>query len=120
MLGGFVRGVHSADVDDLPIARPSIQPLRIALLAEGERRIDEDFDEAVRADAGPARLARIPERTDDSADGDAAADDDLARELADSPHVGATIGIRISEVRRQALSDVVTVEHLDAERHLLE
>src|SRR5215813_252707 len=83
--------VDTSPAGDLATARAGIHPLRIAPLALLEGGVDEDLDEALRANCLANFVARRQVRTDRGAHRDPAMSDDLAGDEADAANVGVAI-----------------------------
>ena len=62
VLGDFVVRIDAGEIPDLAGAGLPIEPLGIALLADLERRVDEDLDEFLLVHEFPCHPALRPER----------------------------------------------------------
>ena len=96
-----------------PRAGLLVEALRVALLGDVERRVDEDLDELARRRAarGPSRRsARNGEMNDDQHD--QAGVDHQLRHLGDAADVLDAVGVGEAEVLVEAVADVVAVEQV--------
>src|SRR5262245_6733978 len=65
MLRNLVVGIDAREVLDQSLARLAVEALGIALLAHGERRVDEDLDEVAVAEELAREPTLRPERGDE-------------------------------------------------------
>ncbi len=117
ILGRFVGGVDPCEVLDLAGPRFLVELLRVPLLANFQRRIDEDLDEIVAAlqcDLAGAAAVRAVGR-DESGNNHRAAVGHEVGHFGDAPDVFHAILGGEAEVRVQAVPDIVAVKdvHMD-------
>src|SRR5262245_59291503 len=108
----LVRIADPGELLDQPCTRLGIESLAVALLADFERRGDENFDE--RAGLFD-HLAHAPTRRgvgrDWRADGDSAVARDFRGHVADAQDVDVAMLARESELAGKMLANEVAVEH---------
>src|SRR5262245_15312491 len=114
----LVRVADAGELLDLAGARLLVEALHVALLADGERRVDEHFDETrgVLADL----VADLAVRADRRADRDAAVLGERVRDPADAADVRVAVRLPEAEALRQVRAHDVAVEDLVVEVALLE
>src|SRR5439155_6278812 len=101
------------EILDLAAARLRVHPFLVAGLADVERRVDEDLDEAVCADHLAHPVARGAVGAHRGADDGAAVADDLRGHEADAEDVRVAILLREAEAFREMRADHVAVEQRD-------
>src|SRR5207249_6494411 len=99
--------------DALPISGLRVHPFLVAGLADVQRRVDEDLDEAIGADHLAHPVARGAVGTHRRADDGAAVADDLRGHEADTEDVRVAILLREAEALREMRADDVAVEQRD-------
>ncbi len=108
----FVRIRYAGELGDLTRARPLVQTLHVALLADLDRRVDVDLDEPV--DGRPDLVAHRAVRRDRRRHRHDPVAGQQRRDPPDAADVRVPIGLREPESRRQVLAHLVAVEQLDA------
>src|SRR3954454_19852425 len=110
--GRLVGVVDAGHARDLAGASAGVQALRVALLAELQRRVDEDLEE-VDADLlvdGPRGVAVRRIRADQRDDGDGAGVGEVAGHVRGPPDVLGAVLLGEAEVAVDAVAQVVAVE----------
>src|SRR4051812_16319463 len=110
----LVRVVDAREVLYLPLARLPVHALHVARLAHVERRVDEDFDEAVAADQRAALVARRAVRADGRAKNGAAVPRDLRRDEAYAAYVRVAVFLAEAQPLREVRAYHVAVKHRDS------
>ena len=112
-LGRLVGRVDAGEVGELAAAGLGVEALRVALLGDLERRVDEDLDElavARRSSRASRRSARNGEMNDTSTMRPASTIS--AGDLGDAADVLDAVGVGEAEVAVEAVADVVAVEQV--------
>ena len=116
----LVGRVDAGEMLDLARPRLLVEALRVALLDDVERRVDEDLEELAGAD----QLARHPplraERRDEGDEHDQPGVDEELRRLGDAADVLDAVGVGEAEVAVEAVADVVAVEQVGVAAHQVE
>src|SRR5690606_37812025 len=89
-----------------------VEALGIARLADLERRVDEDLDEAPLREDGPRHVAVLAVRRDEGGEHDGAGVDEELGHLAGAADVLLAVFGREAEVAVEAVAHVVAVEHV--------
>ena len=95
---------------DLAAPRLGVHPLHVALLADRQRRVDEDLDELVLVHQRPHSVARRPIRGDRGAHHRPAVAHDLAGHEADAQDVGVAVLAGETQALREMSAHHVAVE----------
>ena len=83
---------------ELAAARLAVEALRVALLGDRERGVDEDLDELAGLEQAARQLALAAERRDERDQHDQAGVDHQPRDLGDAADVLDAVGVGEAEV----------------------
>lgn len=109
----LVGRINASKHFDLPQSRTFVEPLGIPLLAYLERGVDENLRERdVVCDTGLADAIPLgAEGRNQGADCDDARLRNQAGSLARSPNVFRTAGVRKSQIRTEAMPEIITIQN---------
>ena len=112
MLRPLVRRIDAGEVGQPTATRLRVQAFRIARFRDVERHVDEHFAKLVRRDEASREPALRAERRDERYKHDEASVNHQARDFRDAAYVFDAIGLRESQIRIQAVTNVVAIEQI--------